>query len=177
MENQTATDTTDFEYKDYSAIKIRSKKHDGYITFPKRPMIIAHFPMDSAVKFLELGEELDFQPDEAIISQHVIGRDFFLICAGVVAVWREGTRLARLGQGDVFGELVIFRDHYRIASVRAETAVRLLKFNRHVLMDFFARSEPRIFNIYTINVIEILRRKLVLTNRRVCELEQKLLNR
>jgi len=164
-------------YQDASAIKIKSKKRDGFVSFKKLPLILSNFTKDVAEKFLELGEEYNIPSDEEVIRKDEIGRDFFIICEGSVTVWREGIKLATLVKGDVFGELVIFRDHYRIASVRTESPTTLLKFNRHVMMDFFSRQEQRIFFIYTVNVLEVLRRKLVLTNRRVCELEQKLRNR
>jgi len=164
-------------YPDSSSIKIKSKKRNCYISFRKLPLILSNFPQDVAEKFLELGEEYNLPPEEEVIRKDDIGKDFYIIGEGSVTVWREGIKLATLAKGDVFGELVVFRDHYRIASVRTESPTTLLKFNRHVMMDFFSRQEQRIFYIYTVNVLEVLRRKLVLTNQRVCELEQKLRNR
>jgi CRP-like cAMP-binding protein len=159
------------------ALAIRRKKREGFISFKNTPLILANFPREIAVKFLELGEELNFNPDEQVIKKDEIGKDFYLICEGSLTVWREGVKLATLTKGDVFGELVVFRDHYRIASIRTESPTTLLRFNRHVMMDFFSRQEQRIFSIYIVNIIEVLRRKLVLTNKLVCELEDKLRNR
>lgn len=164
-------------YKDDSSIKIKSKKRDGFISFKRLPLILANLPQVVAEKFLELGEELLLPPDEEVIRKDEVGKDFYLICEGTLTVWRAGVKLATLTKGDVFGELVVFRDHYRIASIRTESPATLLKFNRHVMMDFFSRQEQRIFSIYTVNILEVLRRKLILTNQRVCELEQKLRNR
>ncbi|MFA4838862.1 MAG: cyclic nucleotide-binding domain-containing protein [Candidatus Neomarinimicrobiota bacterium] len=177
MENESDFTEELNRYPDASSIKIKSKKRDSFISFKKLPLILSNFPQDVAEKFLELGEEFNVQPDEEVIHKGEIGKDFYIICEGSVTVWREGIKLATLAKGDVFGELVVFRDHYRIASVRTESPTTLLKFNRHVMMDFFSRQEQRIFSIYTVNVLEVLRRKLVLTNQRVCELEQKLRNR
>ena len=164
-------------YRDNSALTIRSKKRDGFISFNKTPLILTNFPQEIAEKFLELGEELDIPPDEQVIRKDEIGKDFYLICDGSLTVWREGVKLATLAKGDVFGELVVFRDHYRIASIRTESPSLLLRFNRHVMMDFFSRQEQRIFSIYTVNILEVLRRKLILTNKLVCELEDKLRNK
>lgn len=153
------------------------KKREGIITFHRPPLLLANFPHDLAEKFLHLGEECYFNIEEEVINNRELGRDIYLIGEGEVSVYRGKIRLATLGKGDVFGELVIFRDHYRIASVRANKPSILLKFHRHVVMDFFAHQEARLFYIYVVNIIEILRRKLIMTNQRVCELEEKLLLR
>jgi len=156
---------------------IHLKKREGIITFSHYPMLLANFPHHLAEKFLSLGEECYYGIEESVITSSEVGRDIYLICEGEVSVYRGKIKLATLRKGDVFGELVIFRDHYRIASIRTNMPSILLKFNRHVIMDFFAHQDQRLFYIYTVNIIEILRRKLILTNQRVCELEERLLVR
>ncbi len=174
MENQNEKNANNVED---NGIIIKSKLDEGYITFAKKPLIVNNFPHDLAVRFLELGEEERYGTDDEIINVLQVGKDFYLICEGMISVWREGIKLATLIKGDVFGELVIFRNHYRIASVKTEKPTVVLKFNRHVLMDFFNRQTNKIFLIYCMNIIEIMRRKLILTNERVCELEMMLLNK
>ena len=173
MENQNSQNVKE---ENENGIIIKSKIDEGYITFAKKPLIVNNFPHDLAISFLELGEEERYGPDDEIINVLQVGRDFYLVCEGIISVWREGIRLATLTKGDVFGELVIFRNHYRIASVKSEAPTTVLKFNRHILMDFFNRQTNNLFLIYCMNIIEIMRRKLILTNERVCELEMKLLN-
>lgn len=158
-------------------LRYQLKKREGNIIFNRTPLVLTNFPHDVADKFLGLGEECYFQTDDEVIRKSEIGRDFYLICEGAVSVWRDGIKLATLTKGDVFGELVIFRDHYRIASVRADLPAILLKFNRHLMMDFFSRQGKKILYTYTMNVIEVLRRKLILTNQKVCDLEQRLARR
>jgi len=71
-----------------------------------------------------------FEAGQAIIKQGDIGREVYVIQAGEVEVVREGpegeTRLAVLGPGEHFGEMAVFQNVRRSATVRARTQVRLL---------------------------------------------------
>jgi len=105
------------------------------------------------------------------------GTDMFLICEGAVSIFSQGIKMATLEKGDVFGELILFRDHYRIASVKVEKPARLIRYTRDILKDFFGRNGQKLFDIYMMNLMEILRRKLIATNRKVIELEKRLLEK
>ncbi|HKI93934.1 MAG TPA: 2-dehydropantoate 2-reductase [Gemmatimonadales bacterium] len=71
-----------------------------------------------------------FEAGQTIIKQGDIGREVYVIQAGEVEVVREGpegeTRLAVLGPGEHFGEMAVFQNVRRSATVRARTQVRLL---------------------------------------------------
>ena len=54
------------------------------------------------------------------------GHGFFAIEAGTADVVREGAVLARLGPGDVFGEIALLTSGRRTASVVATSEMRLL---------------------------------------------------
>ncbi|MCK5330742.1 MAG: cyclic nucleotide-binding domain-containing protein [Candidatus Marinimicrobia bacterium] len=159
------------------ALITRLNQSGTLIHFKTRPLILAHFPVEIAVKFLNRGEEEQFESHISILHKGQVGRDLFLICEGKISVWKDNVLLAELHKGDVFGELVLYRDHYRIANVQAEEPTRVLKFSRHIIMDHFARLDPKYLTIYNMNVIEILRRKLIATNARVVQLEKQLLNK
>lgn len=153
-------------------IVTRLNQSGTLIHFKKAPILIEHFPVELAIKFLNLGEEEQFESHMSILRRGQVGRDLYLVCEGKITVWKDNVKLAELLKGDSFGELVLYRDHFRIANVQAEEPTRVLKFNRHVIMDFFAREDPKYFTIYNMNVIENLRRKLIATNARVVELEK-----
>lgn len=71
-------------------------------------------------------------PGAVIIRQGDIGDKFYLIESGTVSVRRPGedtgeeTVVARLGQGEYFGEIALLMNVPRTASVVAETDVKLL---------------------------------------------------
>lgn len=71
-----------------------------------------------------------FEAGQTIIKQGDIGREVFIIQAGEVEVVRQGADgdelLAVLGPGEHFGEMAVFQNVRRTASVRARNQVRLL---------------------------------------------------
>ena len=76
--------------------------------------------------------ELEFEAGSTIIRQGERGARvlaFFVVVDGEAAVVRDGDVVARLGPGDFFGEIGLFRDVPRTATVRAETDVRCFAFS------------------------------------------------
>ena len=161
--------------KKAASISVWSQHTGSLIYFQKPPLMLAHFPSEVAEKFLAMGLDEHYDTHEDIMEEGKIGKDMFLICEGSVSIFSKGIKMATLEKGDVFGELILFRDQYRIASVKADKSTRLLKYSRELLMDFFGRNGQKLFDIYMMNLMEILRRKLIATNKKVVELEEKLL--
>lgn len=165
------------EKKGDQSISVWSQHTGSLIYFQKPPLLLAHFPLEIAEKFLAMGFDEQYDLDDDIMKEGQIGKDMFLLCEGEVAIYSQGVKMATLEKGDVFGELILFRNHYRIASVKVEKSARLLRYSREILKDFFARHGQKIFDFYMMNLMEILRRKLIATNRKVVALEQQLLKR
>lgn len=71
-----------------------------------------------------------YEPGQDIVRQGQVGRRLFLIRKGEAQVFREedGTEelLADLGPGDHFGEISVFEEKRRTATVRARTRVHVL---------------------------------------------------
>ena len=67
---------------------------------------------------------------EIIIQQGDVGNHMYVIQEGVVEVFRQDKGreilLAELKEGDMIGEMAIFENEVRSASVRAKTDARLL---------------------------------------------------
>jgi len=160
-----------------NSLSVWSQHTGTLLYFQKPPLLLSHFPLDIAKKFLASGFDETYQLHEDIMKEGQEGTDMFLICEGSVAIYSQGIKMATLEKGDVFGELILFRDHYRIASVRVEKPARLLRYTRDILKDFFGRNGQKLFDVYMMNLMEILRRKLIATNKKVVELEQKLLEK
>jgi NADH dehydrogenase len=71
-----------------------------------------------------------FEPDQEIIREGEIGRRLYIIMDGEVQVSRAGPSgpevIATLSRGQHFGEIAVFQDTRRTASVHARTKVELL---------------------------------------------------
>jgi CRP-like cAMP-binding protein len=64
--------------------------------------------------------EVEFPDDHVIARQGDIGTGFFVIVSGSTRVVRDGEVIARLGQGDFFGELSVLDGQPRLANVIAD---------------------------------------------------------
>lgn len=72
-----------------------------------------------------------YEPGQDIVRQGDVGQRLYVISEGEVEVVRNGPdgaeeHLARLGPGQHFGEVAVFNDKRRTATVRARSRVRLL---------------------------------------------------
>ena len=74
--------------------------------------------------------ELTLPAGTDLIAEGGVGREFFVITAGEVGVFRGRREVARLHPGDFVGELSLLDDGPRNATVRALTEVRVLVQNR-----------------------------------------------
>jgi CRP-like cAMP-binding protein len=78
-------------------------------------------------------ESSDIRAVEAgttVLREGEVGDEFFLIAQGDVAVERRGTAVARLGPGGYFGELALFDDAPRNATVVATVPAAFAVFSR-----------------------------------------------
>ncbi len=85
--------------------------------------------------------ELSVPAQRLILQEGRASEAFFVVAEGAVVVFRDAIGspvhlLARLGEGDFFGELGLFVDGRHAASVRATEACRLLKITRTDLLLF-----------------------------------------
>jgi cAMP-dependent protein kinase regulator len=75
--------------------------------------------------------EVTYDPGQTIVHEGTQGSTFYSICSGVVAVEHgEHDRarvVARLGQGDCFGETAMLKDGIRTATVKALTQVVVIE--------------------------------------------------
>jgi CRP/FNR family transcriptional regulator, cyclic AMP receptor protein len=64
---------------------------------------------------------VDVKAGTTIARQGEYGKEFFVIISGTASVVRDGVQLAKLGAGDVVGEISIIDGGQRTASVVADT--------------------------------------------------------
>ena len=71
-------------------------------------------------RIAEVAVEVEFPAEHVIARQGDIGTGFFVVVSGAVRVVRDGEVIARLGQGDFFGELSVLDGLPRLAQVIAD---------------------------------------------------------
>ncbi len=91
---------------------------------------------------LTICEETFYRAGRYIFRQDEIGDALYLIADGEVVILLESNeedkrplRLATLGMGNVFGEIVLLEAGRRTASARAQTDTHLLRMPRRRLLD------------------------------------------
>lgn len=71
-------------------------------------------------RIAEVAVEVEFPAEHVIARQGDIGTGFFVVVDGAVRVVRDGEVIARLGEGDFFGELSVLDGQPRLAQVVAD---------------------------------------------------------
>lgn len=140
-------------------------------------VLLHGFDGEDRESFLAMGKEERFEANELIIEETAPGSSLHIILDGVVGIWKRHVRLSTATRGAVVGEMAIFRPQARSATVRAESPVRTLKFEKADVMAFFKWRDERLFKILAINMIHIVARKLARTNELVSYLQSQLQSR
>lgn len=88
-----------------------------------------------------------FKNGEVIIRENEAGNEMYVILSGKVEVVKESegekTILAVLGEEDIFGEMVLFDNRPRSATVRAIGEVKLDVFDRDAFLEQI-KKKPRL---------------------------------
>jgi CRP-like cAMP-binding protein len=79
---------------------------------------------------LGLAEMRAVEAGTEVLREGDVGDEFFLVAQGDVAVARRGQPVAQLGPGSFFGELALFDEAPRNATVSAVGATAFVVFNR-----------------------------------------------
>lgn len=102
--------------------------------------------------------KVSFASGDTIMTEGETGEAFFVVVAGSVRVTADDygseRHLASLGSGAVFGEIAALTGEPRTATVRAETAVTALRFDRAMVMSVL-KDYPKVHGM--LNRIGLMR--------------------
>lgn len=110
---------------------------------------------DFLVRVASVMDELSFPADYTIVTQGEEGRSLYIVVSGLVRVHTGDRDLARLNQGDCFGEMSLFDAEPRSASVTTLETCECLMLTQLQLYDAIDET-PGI----AINIIRLLSRRI-----------------
>jgi ubiquinone/menaquinone biosynthesis C-methylase UbiE len=90
---------------------------------------------DELAKVMSRSAVLHRDAGAVLVAEGDPGTDMFVLLEGTVAVTRHAEEVARLGKGELFGELAAFDDGVRTATVTAASDVELLLIDPRSLVD------------------------------------------
>lgn len=117
-------------------------------------------------------EVVEFEAGHVVITEGMESDDVYLILRGQAAVQVESINppmeigIARLGAGEIVGEIALLGNAPRSASVVAMQHVQLARFDSDDLLEIF-QDQPTWGMIFMRNLAAILANRLKLMNRRV----------
>ena len=89
---------------------------------------------ESALKLLAgTARWQEFAPGEAVVSEGDASRALFVVARGEAVVERGGNDIARVGEGEVFGEMAFLSGESRTATVRAGSALAVVEVDSQAL--------------------------------------------
>lgn len=99
-------------------------------TLLKSIPFLAALPEDKKELLLNVAAHNSFDTGAKIVRQGGTGNSMSIILEGEVAILRDQREVARLGEGDFFGEMALLTGEPRTADVVAATPVRCLEIDR-----------------------------------------------
>ncbi len=111
---------------------------------------------------------------EVIVEENSPGSEFFVIYQGqvhivtqvqITAEDSEEIEIAKLVEGDFFGEIALFKEDLRCASVIAETDCEIVMFDGGALLDFMEARPEQGYKIIR-HLFEVLLERVRMNNLR-----------
>lgn len=125
------------------------------VLFLKSIDLFSQIPGEDLVRVGQIAEEVDFEPNEAIMTEGEIGDSMYLIVAGRVQVHKGSRLVVELGERECVGEMAILDSEPRSATVRASTQVAALKIEREDFYDLMTEKQE-----IAQGIIKVLTRRL-----------------
>lgn len=150
---------------------------DTELTVPEKILLLKNIAIFSGLTVSELGaiaavtEEIDYPEEQVVISEGEPGERVYLIIEGEVAVCKgsnahQQIRLDTMGAGDYFGEMALFEEAERSATIRTLKPSRFLVLDKQEFNEL-VREYPGI----ALQICTVLSHRLRHLHARVAEAE------
>jgi CRP-like cAMP-binding protein len=103
--------------------------------------LFAGLPEDGLQALAEGSRWLTFEPGEIVVREADASRALFVVAEGAARVLKDDRELARLGVGEVFGEMALLSGEPRAATVRAAELLGVVEVDAHALHALLERHE------------------------------------
>jgi CRP-like cAMP-binding protein len=104
--------------------------HDTKVDSLRRSPLFADLSKDELEHLARRTEDLEVPEGKILCREGETAQEFFVIIDGEVEVTKGGSRLRTLGDGEFFGEIGLFEDVPRTATVTAVTPLRFFVLTR-----------------------------------------------
>ena len=107
-----------------------SSMRNTYVMLARRVSLFRGLDPESVAKLFARGKTVEYEAGQTIFQKGELGRCMFVILSGSVDIVNDGRILARLGQGENFGEMALLSNAARsaVAQTTAATSLLMLSF-------------------------------------------------
>lgn len=134
----------------------------------KRIEIFESLSVSQLAAVAAVAEEIDFPPDRIVIREGEPGDTLYLVLEGEVVVTKkqgdDQVELDRIGAGDYFGEMALFEEIPRTASIRTLRPCRMLTIHKHAFTEM-VREYPQI----PLEICKVLGKRLRRLHRKITQ--------
>jgi CRP/FNR family transcriptional regulator, cyclic AMP receptor protein len=108
---------------------MRRRRTDRKLTWLEQVLPLSDLPRRELDALATTGDRASVTAGTVVARQGEVGREAFLVVDGEVDIVRDGVPIARLGTGEVVGELALLGDWERTADIVAVTDVEVVVFD------------------------------------------------
>ncbi len=117
------------------------------------PIMLNGFSPEEKIDFMALGKVRKYEIDQDIPIGNENSGSIIVIESGEVSVWLSSTTIDYLQKWDSYGEESFILSGSSIVTLRAETAVKVIHFDRKKILDYFAYKGEKLFKRFMINLV------------------------
>jgi CRP/FNR family transcriptional regulator, cyclic AMP receptor protein len=108
---------------------MRRRRNDLKLAWLQQALPLPYITRQELDTLAVTADRATVRPGRHLARQGEVGREAFIVVEGEVEIVRDGVPVARLGRGEVVGELALLGDWYRTADIVAVDEVEVVVFD------------------------------------------------